>query len=412
MRGRVAQSEPPAVTQEMNGTVTTAMAPAPAAVEDARTLRQHFLLDPEIAFLNHGSFGATPAPVFAVYQAWQRQLEREPVLFVGRRQEAMLNAARARLAHEVNAGADDISFVTNTTSGLNVIARSLPLDPGDEILTTNLEYGALDFTWEYLCGKEGAHYVKQAIALPFTTPEAVVDQLWAGVTERTRAIFLSHITSGTAVTLPVKQICDRARTSGILTIVDGAHVPGQIPLDLEDLGADIYAGNCHKWLCAPKGSAFLYVRPKQQDWVESLTISWGWRPGHTFVSRNQLQGTRDVAAYLAVPAAIDFQRQHRWDGVRERCHAMLEALRTRLHQRLGTEPVYGDAGGWYAQMAVITLPEGDYTGLQDRLLFRHGVEVPLTAHGEQRFVRVSVQGYTTEDELARLEQALGAELGV
>ena len=392
--------------------MTTATAPASTSVEDAQTLRRSFLLDPGITFLNHGSFGATPRPVFEVFQAWQQQLEREPVLFVGRRQETLLDAARAQLAHAINAGAEDISFVTNTTSGLNVIARSLPLDPGDEIVTTDLEYGALDYTWGYLCGKAGAHYVKQEIALPFTTPEAMVDQLWAGVTTRTRAIFLSHITSGTAATLSVKVICDRARNEGILTIVDGAHVPGQIPLDLEELGVDIYAGNCHKWLCAPKGSAFLYVRPEHQDWVESLTISWGWRPGHTFVSRNQLQGTRDVSPYLAVPAALDFQRQHNWDGVRERCHALLAALRARLHARFGTDPIYDEEGAWYAQMAVISLPEGVDEDLRNRLFFNHAVEAPMTAHGGRHFVRVSVQGYTTEDDLQRLEDALCAELGI
>jgi isopenicillin-N epimerase len=380
-------------------------------VEDPIAMRERFLLDPEITFLNHGSFGATPRSVFEVYQAWQHQLEREPVLFVARRQEALLGAARAQLAGYVNAGADDISFVTNTTSALNVIARSLPLDSGDEILTTNLEYGALNYTWDYLCGKSGAHYVSQDISVPFTTPEAIVDELWSGVTDRTRAIYLSHITSGTAVILPIREICVRAREAGILTIIDGAHVPGQIPLDLEDLGADIYAGNCHKWLSAPKGSAFLYVRPDQQDWVESLTISWGWRPGHTFVTRNQLQGTRDVSPFLAVPAAIDFQRLHHWEDVRSRCHDMLRDLRIRLHERLGTTSIYGDNGDWYAQMAVIALPDGDHAGLQDRLLLDHQVEVPFTGHHDFRFVRVSVQAYTTQDDLDRFETALCAELG-
>lgn len=373
-------------------------------------LREHFLLDPEVVFLNHGSFGATPRPVFEEYQQWQRELERQPVRFVARRQEALLDEARAELATYIGADADDISFVVNATSGLNVIARSLDLAPGDEILTTNLEYGALDFTWEYLCGKAGARYVAREITTPFTTPEAVVEELWAGVTERTRAIFLSHITSATAVTLPVKEICERARAEGILTIIDGAHAPGQIPLDLAGLGADIYAGNCHKWLCAPKGAAFLHVRPEHQAWVESLTISWGWRPGHTFVTRNQQQGTRDVSALLAVPAAIAFQREHRWDAVRERCHGMLREFRTHMHERLGTVPLYDDDQGWYAQMAVITLPEGDHTGLQDRLLFDHNVEVPVTGHQGQAFVRVSVQGYTSPQELERLESALLAEL--
>jgi isopenicillin-N epimerase len=382
------------------------------SIDRPEVLRQEFLLDPEIVFLNHGSFGSTPRPVFEVYQDWQRQLEHQPVHFVARRQEELLNDARMHLASYVNADADDISFVVNSTSGLNVIARSLPLEPGDEVLTTNLEYGALDFTWEYLCEKAGARYIAQDISVPFTTPDAIVENLWSGVTERTRAIFLSHITSATAVTLPVKAICDRAREAGILTIVDGAHVPGQIPLDLRDLGADIYAGNCHKWLCAPKGAAFLYVRPEHQDWVESLTISWGWRPGHTFVTRNQLQGTRDVSAFLAVPAAIEFQRERNWDAIRVRCHEQLRGFRIHLHNRLGTTPLYDDDQDWYAQMAVMTLPEGDHTGLQDRLLFEHKVEVPLTAHSGYRFVRVSVQGYTTQDELVRFEEALCSQLGI
>jgi isopenicillin-N epimerase len=380
-------------------------------VETPEELRAHFMLDPNVAFLNHGSFGATPIPVFEAYQRWQRELERQPVYFVQRRQEELLDDARAILGTYLNTADTDLTFVTNATSGLNVIARSLPLEPGDEILTTDLEYGALDFTWEHLCAKAGARYIPRTISVPFTTPERVVEELWSGVTERTKAIFLSHMTSATAVTLPVKEICTRAREEGILTIVDGAHVPGHLALDLQDIGADIYAGNLHKWLCAPKGAAFLYVRPEHHDWVESLIISWGWRPDHTFVTRNQMQGTRDVSAFLAVPDAIAFQQAHNWEAVRDRCRAMLREFRVHIHDRLGTMPLYGDDGEWYRQMAVITLPDGDHTGLQDRLLFEHGVEVPLTAHGGQQFVRVSVQGYTSRDELAQLEHALCAELG-
>lgn len=388
---------------------TTGGAPAAIIPEE---LRRHFLLDPDVVFLNHGSFGATPRPVFEAYQQWQRELEYQPVRFVQRRQEDLLDAARAQLASYLNAADSDITFVTNATSGLNIIARSLALQPGDEVLTTNLEYGALDYTWDYLCTKAGARYLSQDITLPLVSQQQIVEELWAGVTERTRAIFLSHMTSATAATLPVKEICARAREAGILTIIDGAHIPGHLPLDLEDVGADVYAGNCHKWLGAPKGAAFLHVRPEHHDWVESLTISWGWRPGHTFITRNQLQGTRDVSAFLAVPDAITFQDEHQWDDVRTRSHGMLRELVQRVHARLGTTSIYGDDDEWYRQMAVITLPPGDHSGLQDRLLFEHHVEVPLTAHLESRFVRVSVQGYTTEDDLNRFEDAMYAELGL
>ncbi|MBA2247387.1 MAG: aminotransferase class V-fold PLP-dependent enzyme [Chloroflexia bacterium] len=377
--------------------------------ERPEDLRTYFLLDDDVVFLNHGSFGACPRPVVETHLAWQRQLERQPVEFVMRRTAPLLDAARSQLASFVNVQPTDLAFVVNATSGLNVVARSLALGPGDEILTTDLEYGALDFTWTHLCRKAGASYVNQHIPVPFTTPEAIVDALWEGVTHRTRAIFLSHITSATAVILPIEAICARARAEGILTIVDGAHAPGQIPLDLTGLDVDIYAGNCHKWLCGPKGSAFLYVRPEHQEWIESLTISWGWREGHTFLTRNQEQGTRDIAAFLAVPRAIDFLTEHEWPAVQQRCHQRLAALRERLHRELGTDPLYPNDEQWFSQMAVIALPQEpvvDPAELQRRLLHDHEIEVPCTRHEHQGFVRVSVQGYTTDDDLEVLESAL------
>ena len=373
----------------------------------AEELKGHFNLDPEVVFLNHGSFGACPKPVFAEWQRWQAEMERQPVEFIGRRQEGLLDDARAVLAEYVGCGAEDLTFVTNTTAAINIIARSLDFQPEDEVLSTNLEYGALDYTWEYLCEKSGARYIRQRIELPVTTPEAVVEQLWQGVTPRTKAIFISHITSATALTLPVELICQRARSEGILTIVDGAHVPGQLPLDITALGADIYAGNLHKWLCTPKGSAFLYVHPDQQSWVESGIISWGWHPGNTFVTRNQMQGTRDVSPFLTVPTGIAWQREFEWDAVRERCHHELREFIGRMHDMLGTESIYAD-DSWYAQLAVITLPEGDHTGLKERLMER-GIEIPVTQHEDRTFVRVAMQGYVSQSDLAALEQALREE---
>lgn len=379
-----------------------------STIESAEELKRFYMLDPEITFLNHGSFGACPIPVFEQYQAWQRELERQPVLFIGRRQDELLNAARARLAEFVNVEPENLVYITNATVGVNIIARSMHLEPGDEILGTSLEYGACDKTWEVLCAKSGATYIKQEIPMPFTTKEAIIEALWAGVTPRTKAIYLSHITSGTAVILPVEEICARARAEGILTIIDGAHAPGQVPLDLTAMGVDIYTGNCHKWLSAPKGSAFLYVRPEHQDWMESEPISWGWvRGDHSFVSRNQGQATRDVSAYLSVPAAIDFQQQHSWSAVRDRCHTMLVDLRDRLHANLGTEPLSPSGREWFNQMARITLPDTvDPTTLPTRLYNDYAIEVPIGPWGDAAGVRVSVQGYTTEADLAALEQAL------
>ena len=218
----------------------------------------------------------------------------------------------------------------NATSGVNVAVRSLDLQPGDEILTTQHEYGACTYTWQHACARSGARLVEQAIPLPYTTPEAFVEAFWQGVTPRTRVIYLSHITSPTALIFPVAEICARARAAGIITVIDGAHAPGQIPLDLPKIGADFYTGNCHKWMCTPKGSAFLYVRPERQAQTESVIVSWGWGDDATFISRNQRQGTRDPAAYLSVPAGIDFLAAHDWDSVRARCHDLGVELREQI----------------------------------------------------------------------------------
>ncbi len=332
-------------------------------------LRDLFLLDPEVIFFNHGSFGACPRPVFEVYQAWQRELEWQPVEFLQRRANALLDEARTRLATYVNARPDDLVFVPNATIGLNIVARSLPLQPGDEILTTDHEYGALDLTWAHVCRKTGARYIRHPIPVPLAgTPEELADALWAAVTPRTRVVFLSHLTSPTALTFPVAEICRRAREAGILSIVDGAHVPGHLPLDLTAIGADAYSGNCHKWLCAPKGSAFLHVRPEHHTVVEAMTVSWGWGEEEpTFVTRNQRQGTRDLAAFLAVPAAIDFQAAHDWDTVRVRCHALASDVRARLAALTGLDPLAPDGPAWFGQMVAAPLPVTDPVDLKRRL---------------------------------------------
>jgi hypothetical protein len=216
-------------------------------VSDGTRLREEFLLDPSVTFLNHGSFGATPRAVFERYQQWQLELERQPVLFLARRLDALLAEGRAALGAYLGADEDDLVFVPNATAGVNVAAWPLGLGPGDEVLSTDLEYGALDLMWEHVCGDFGARYVRTPIRLPVTSADEIVALVWGGVGPRTRALFLSHHTSTTAMTLPVAELCRRAREAGIQTIVDGAHVPGHLPLNLRELDADYYAGNCHKW---------------------------------------------------------------------------------------------------------------------------------------------------------------------
>ncbi|HET8608026.1 MAG TPA: aminotransferase class V-fold PLP-dependent enzyme [Gaiellaceae bacterium] len=362
--------------------------------------RDLFLLDPDVCFLNHGSFGATPEPVLAAAECRRRELERRPVEFLQRRLDGLLAAARAPLAAYLGAGVDDLAFVANATTGVNVVARSLRLEPGDEVLSTALEYGACDLTWEHWCERAGARYVRRPLDL--ADP---VGSLFAGATERTRAVYVSHVTSKTALVLPVAEICAEARRRGLLSVVDGAHAPAQVPLDLAALGADLYSGNCHKWLCAPKGCGFLWARPEHQPWLESPIVSWGWSEGGgTFVSRIEKQGTDDPAAYLAAPAAVAFVEEH---DDREASRALALEARGALAGLLGTEPVAPDER-YVGRMVSIPVPDGvDGDELKRRLYDEHRVEIPVT----DGVLRASFAMYNDRADLERLLAALSSILG-
>jgi len=360
-------------------------------------MREHFLLDPDVAYLNHGSYGACPRPVFERYQAWQRELEREPVDFISNRLAGLLADARTALADYVGAQPDDLTFVQNATTGVNMAARALRLRPGDEVLATDLEYGACDATWEHECARAGARYVRAEIPLPL---EDVTAALFARRTERTRAVYVSHITSETGLLLPVEAIVARARAEGLVAIVDGAHAPGHVDLDLSTLDADFYAGNCHKWLCAPKGSGFLHVRDEWQERVDGPIVSWGYREPATFISRTERQGTRDAAAYLAVSDAIAFVREH---DVRDRCVALARTARAQLCELLGTKPLAPDAS--IRQLASVQLrrPEPE---LSKRLFDDYRIEVPTMGPRRHDLLRISIALYTEREDVERLLDAL------
>jgi isopenicillin-N epimerase len=376
------------------------------------SLRDDFLIDPTVTFLNHGSFGACPRPVFEEYQRWQREMELQPVEFVQRRLPGLMADARADLGEYLNVSSDDLVYVPNATHGLNIIAKSLPLEPGDEILTTDHEYGALDLTWEFYCSKSGAVYRKRPIPVPMTTPEAFVDYFWGGVTAKTRIIYLSHITSPTAVIFPIKEICRKARAAGILTVIDGAHAISQLQIDLADIDADIYTGNNHKWLSAPKGSGFLYVHPDQQDWVEANIISWGWKEPSTFVSRNEYQGTRDMAPYLATPAAIKYQQQNDWPSQRARCHALAVKARDQIADLWDVPPITPDEPDvWFSQLVTCALPNIDVAVAKARLYDEFRVEVPFIDWNGHKGVRISFQAYNDENDLDRLLEGLKVVIG-
>lgn len=374
------------------------------------SLKELFLLDPEIIFLNHGSFGACPRPVFEVYQAWQRELERQPVAFLGRNANALMAEARSKLAEYLGVASDEIVYFSNPTTAINMVVRSLDLKPGNEILTSDHEYGAMDRTWNFYCRRTGAKYIHHEISLPVSSQAEFEENFWSGVTERTRVIFLSHITSPTALIFPLEEICRRARQAGLLTIIDGAHAPGQIQLNLHELGADIYTGACHKWLMAPKGAAFLYTRPEVQAWLDPLVVSWGYEsdiPGASqFIDYHEWQGTRDISAFLSVPAAIEFQSQYNWEPVRQGCHELARQTRQQINALTGLPAICPD-DGWFNQMMTVRLPENtDLDGLKSRLLEDYHIELPMIHWNESKFMRISFQGYNTQADSDALLQAL------
>jgi isopenicillin-N epimerase len=375
-----------------------------------RKIKKLFLIDPGIHYLNHGSFGACPKPVFQEYQKWQRAMEIQPVKFLGRHITLHMEKSREKLAEYIICQADELVYFSNPTTAINMVVRSLALKPGDEILATNHEYGAMDRTWKYITGKISAKYKNHPISIPVTTKEDFVDNIWSGVTEKTKVIFLSHITSPTALTFPVKEVCKMARLAGILSIVDGAHVSGHIDLDVSEIGADIYVGVCHKWLCAPKGSAFLYTRKEAQPRFDPLVISWGYEAEEPspsqFIDNHEWQGTRDMSAFLSVPAAIEFQKDYNWKDVRKKCNNLLIDAIEAATKLTGIKPISPYSGTWFNQMAAIQLPELDTKVLQRRLYGEFKVEVPVYIWNDKPFLRISVQGYNDKRDTDALIRGL------
>jgi isopenicillin-N epimerase len=358
-----------------------------AAWDTSQAMREGFLLDPEVAYFNHGGYGACPVEVFDEYQRWQRELEHEPTELLGRRFAGSMWDARAALAAFVGARTQDLVFAPNATSALNAVLRSLRIRPNEEVLTTKHEYGAILRTLEF---------IRANVVL------VEPDELVANIGIRTRAIVVSHITSPTALVLPVEEICAAARRAGVLSIVDGAHVPGQLTLDVGALGADVYVGNCHKWLCAPKGAGFLWARPEHQEWIEPLVISWGYHEEADFGERHGWQGTRDPAAYLAVPTAIEVHASFDGNAARQ----LAEEAERRLAP-FGLRPLRGTRAPF---MRALTVRASDPDELWRRLVEDHRVDVPVYDWEGTALLRVSIGPYNDEADLERLVDAVRRSL--
>ena len=382
-------------------------------------------LDRGVVFLNHGSFGACPTEVLGHQAVLRAEMEAEPVRFLSRELDDRLDAARQALAAFVGADADDLAFVTNATSGVNAVLRSLAFGHGDEWLTTDHAYNACRNALEFAASRCGASVVIAAIPFPVTSPDEVVNAVMARVTPRTRLALLDHVTSPTALVLPIERLVRELSGRHVEVLVDGAHAPGMVPLDLRALGAAYYTGNCHKWLCAPKGSAFLWVRRDRQPHVRPLTISHGANAVRAGRSRFRLEfdwtGTADPTAWLTVPRAIDYLGSllpGGWPALMARNHALALEGRRLLSAAANTVPPCPEE--MIGSLASVVLPDGPTSEIgwrrpdqiQRRLFESWGIEVPVMSwpSAPRRLIRISAQLYNRRDHYAMLADAVGKEL--
>lgn len=396
-------------------------------------LAHHWSFAPDLAFLNHGSFGACPLPVLEVREELYRELERQPIDFLVRRLESRFDAAREALAAFLGADPRDLVAVPNATTGVNAVLRSLSFAAGDELLTTDHAYNACRNALDYVAGRWGAKVVVAAVPFPVAGAAQVVEAVLAAVTPRTRLALIDHITSPTGLVWPVEELVPRLAERGIDTLVDGAHAPGMLPLDLDALGAAYYAGNCHKWLCAPKGAGFLHVRRDRQEGQEGqegihpVVISHGAnrpRPGRSrFHDEFDWTGTSDPTPFLCVPAALDFMAEllpGGWPEIRRRNRELALAARGILAAALEVEPPAPEE--MIGSLVSLPLPDGSpeppvsalyVDPLQEELLARYRIEVPIVPWpaAPRRLVRISAQLYNAEDDYRRLGAAL-RELGL
>ena len=376
-----------------------------------KNLRDQFLLRPDIHFLNFGSFGATPKPIFENYQHWQRVLEAEPVQFIAFDGYQYLADSRAALSNFVGIpDKDDVVFITNPSFAVNLIAKNFSLQAGDEILTTDIEYGACDKTWNYYCEKAGATYRRQKINLPITTKEQFISDFFEGLRPTTKAIFISHLTSTTGLIFPVKEICAIAKSKGLITIVDGAHAPAHVPLNIKELEADFYTGACHKWMMAPKGCSFLYAHKSVQTWCDPMIVSWGYKalkPSHSrFLDYNQMIGTRDFSAFLTIPACIQFMEENNWKEVSQVCHQMVLDNAQRFYDLLNCKPLSPLTSEWIGQMISIPIATKEPEILQRKLFTDYQIEVPIMRQENDVYMRYSINAFNTIENLDALYHAL------
>jgi isopenicillin-N epimerase len=382
-----------------------------------KILKTQFQINPDITFLNHGSYGACPLPVFENYQKWQELMERDPVKFMTKDVYKHLKISRNELSKFVNCDKDDIVYFPNPTHAVANIISNISINPGDQVLTTNLEYGSCDRMWFFHANQNQYEYKQSEIKLPIEDDDSFLDNFWKYSNSNTKYIFISHITSGTGMILPIEKIMTEAKKRGIRTIIDGAHVPGHIDLDIKKLDPDYYVGACHKWLCSPKGVSFLYIKRELQDEIQPYLKSWGWgeefpefknstekKTNSRFQNIFQWQGTRDMSAFICVPAAIEFQKLYKWAEIRDRCNKMIIDARNRITEITKIPKICPDE--YLGQMTTIIFPFNDHIKLKETLYNDYNIEIPTYTKDGYTAFRISLQGYNNQRDVDILIDAL------
>jgi isopenicillin-N epimerase len=386
--------------------------------------RARMMLDPTVINLNTGSFGPLPRVVFERVTELRRRLAEEPMDFIVRQLPPLLWEARKRLARFVGADPYRLVFTANVTAAVNLVASSLPLASPGEILLTDHEYGAMHWCWERAAQRQGLTIRTFPLPILASSPGEIVEAACAAMNERTRLFFFSHVLSPTGMVLPARELCTEARRRGIFSVVDGAHAPAFVPLDLDAIGADFYGANCHKWLLAPTGSGFLYLGPGSAERIQPLQVSWGWRHDRNRLDERdefgstprlryfEFEGTRDVCPWLAVPVAIDFQASLGWEAICDRITELSSYVRHRLTGRAELAPATPFHPDLCGALTAFCFPRRvDAPVLQRTLWERFRIEVPIIDRPEKVLLRVSTHFYNTQQEVDQLVEALDDLLG-
>jgi len=372
-------------------------------------MKNLFLLDPNITYLNHGSYGSCPSSVFNDYQKLQKRLEQQPVQFMTKYLWKYLKESRDTLGTFLNCDGDDLLLFANPTTAINNVIENLNLNKGDEVLMTQHEYGALVRAWSRSSKRNNFSIVQQPVNVPVSSKKNFIKQFLAGITMNTKVVFISQITSQTGLIFPIKEICEYATKKGIVTIVDGAHVPGHIDLNISNLECDFYTGTCHKWLCAPKGSSFLYVRKSFQANIKPQVVSWGEEgddPGPSqFQMDFQWQGTKDMSSFLSIPSAIHFIESNNWKENHKISKELILEVSEDLKSLFGTDPLF-KSEDWVGQMVSHPLPSNTPENLKEMLWEKFLIEVPVFEWKKQKYIRVSAHFYNDRNDMNTLINAL------